>query len=93
MTAMKGNFPFAVLHEQRTNGTPKAIALAISLSKQKMTKKDGIEYVRACVVTSGHPHLLDLYEEEKVEPVSMSMFVSKTDMKQAQQFQNVEFPS
>lgn len=64
-SVLKGNYPFAVLHELRTNGAPSAIGLAIKLSKVRMSKREAIEYVRTCEVTSGHPNLLDLYEHEE----------------------------
>lgn len=65
--SLKGNYPFAVLHELKTNGAPSAIGLAIRLSKKKMNKREAIDYVRAVEVTSGHPNLLDLYEDTPVE--------------------------
>ena len=57
----KGNYPFAVLHAYRTSGLVDALEYAMSISKEEMTKREAINYVRDVVKTSGHPDLIDLY--------------------------------
>lgn len=59
---MKGNYPFAVLHIYRTSSFKEAMKYAASVCREKMSPKEAEEYVSACVKTSGHPELLDLYE-------------------------------
>lgn len=59
---LKGNYPFAVLHEVKTNGFKSAMKYAAKVAKEKLSIDEAGAYVRACIKTNGQPHLLDLYE-------------------------------
>lgn len=59
---MKGNYPYAVLHIFKTEGFGVAIAYAIQVAKEKLSREEARQYVQNVVKTNGQPHLIDLYE-------------------------------